>query len=64
MGFGLKKEEEGRKEIHSRAEHELRVTEMKVFMDSGRTGALLLYVVLLTWGIFFLAQDSFMYCEV
>lgn len=37
---------------------------MRVFMDSGGTGVLLLDVVLLTWGIFFVVSDSFMYCEI
>lgn len=33
-------------------------------MDSGRIDALLLDVVLLTCGIFFVDQGSFMYCEI
>ena len=37
----------------------LKVTEMRVLVNSGGTGVLLLGVVLLTWDIFFVAQDSF-----
>ena len=52
----MRKGSRGRKGTLSRAEHLPGLTE-GMYMDGGRVGWLLLRVGLLTWNIFFVAQD-------